>query len=193
MPGNSKRCCNFSTAWQSFNRSATSQRLNRHFVTHAQIARFDRFTELLHCDQLEFFNHAGSKMKESDIDDVPTPNGELSLQTVAMPRDTNANGDIFGGWLVSQMDLAAMITATRVAKGRAVTVAINGMAFYTPVQVGSVVSCYTEVLEVGRSSVRINVEVWIARAGSFEQAKVTEGEFVFVAIDEKGRTRPVKS
>ncbi len=131
-------------------------------------------------------------MKDPDIDDVPRPRGELSLQTVAMPKDTNSNGDIFGGWLVSQMDLAAMISAARIAKGRAVTVAINGMAFYTPVQVGSVVSCYTEVLEIGRSSVRVNVEVWSARAGSFEQAKVTEGEFVFVAIDEKGRTRPVK-
>lgn len=131
-------------------------------------------------------------MKEADIDDVPTPSGELMLQTVAMPKDTNSNGDIFGGWLVSQMDMAAMIAATRIAKGRAVTVAINGMAFYTPVQVGSVVSCYTEVVEIGRSSVRVNVEVWITRAGSLERAKVTEGEFVFVAIDEKGRTRPVR-
>jgi acyl-CoA thioesterase YciA len=131
-------------------------------------------------------------MKEADIDDVPSPSGELMLQTVAMPKDTNSNGDIFGGWLVSQMDMAAMIAATRIAKGRAVTVAINGMAFYTPVQVGSVVSCYTDVVEVGRSSVRVNVEVWITRAGSYEQAKVTEGEFVFVAIDEKGRTRPVR-
>ena len=109
-----------------------------------------------------------------------------------MPKDTNANGDIFGGWLVSQMDLAAGIAASRIAKGRSVTVAINGMAFYTPVQVGSVVSCYTEVLEIGRSSMRINVEVWITRAGNFEQVKVTEGEFVFVSLDEKGRTRPSK-
>lgn len=131
-------------------------------------------------------------MKEADIDDVPSPSGELMLQTVAMPKDTNSNGDIFGGWLVSQMDMAAMIAATRIAKGRAVTVAINGMAFYTPVQVGSVVSCYTEVVEIGRSSVRVNVEVWITRSGSLERAKVTEGEFVFVAIDEKGRTRPVR-
>jgi acyl-CoA thioesterase YciA len=132
-------------------------------------------------------------MKEADIDDVPSPRGELMLQTVAMPKDTNSNGDIFGGWLVSQMDMAAMIAATRIAKGRAVTVAINGMAFYTPVQVGSVVSCYTEVVEIGRSSVRVNVEVWITRAGGYEQIKVTEGEFVFVAIDEKGRTRPVRN
>ncbi len=134
----------------------------------------------------------GSTMHESEIDDTPTPRGELTLQTVAMPKDTNSNGDIFGGWLVSQMDMAAMITATRIAQGRVATVAINGMAFYMPVHVGSVVSCYTEVLEIGRSSMRINVEVWIARAMHIEQMKVTEGEFVFVAIDEKGRTRNVK-
>lgn len=131
-------------------------------------------------------------MSETDLDDTPKPSGELSLQTVAMPRDTNANGDIFGGWLVSQMDLAAMVAATRLAGGRAVTVAINGMAFYTPVHVGAVVSCYTEVLEVGRSSIRINVEAWITEKDSFDQVKVTEGEFVFVAIDERGRTRPVQ-
>lgn len=128
-------------------------------------------------------------MSEVDLDDVPTPRGQLSLQTVAMPRDTNANGDIFGGWLVSQMDLAAMVAATRVARGRAVTVAIKGMAFYSPVHVGAVVSCYTHILEIGRSSIRISVEVWVTEKDSFEQMKVTEGEFVFVAIDKSGRTR----
>jgi acyl-CoA thioesterase YciA len=132
-------------------------------------------------------------MSETDLDDDPTPRGQLSLQTVALPRETNADGDISGGWLVSQMDLAAMVAATRLAGGRAVTVAINGMAFYTPIHVGAVVSCYTEVLEVGRSSVRINVEVWITAKDSFDQVKVTEGEFVFVAIDQKGRTRLVQS
>ena len=132
-------------------------------------------------------------MSEIDLDDTPKPRGELSLQTVAMPRDTNASGDIFGGWLVSQMDLAAMVAATRIAGGRAVTVAINGMAFYTPVHVGAVVSCYTEVLEIGRSSMRINVEAWITEKDSFEQMKVTEGEFVFVAIDKNGRTRYVSA
>jgi len=131
-------------------------------------------------------------MKESGLDDTPTPAGTLSLQTVAMPRDTNANGDIFGGWLVSQMDIAATVAAARVANGRVVTVAINGMAFYTPVHVGAVVSCYTEILEIGRSSVRINVEVWISGKHSPEQVKVTEGEFVYVAIDQSGRTRPVR-
>lgn len=130
-------------------------------------------------------------MSESDIDDVPNPGGVLALQTIAMPRDTNADGDIYGGWLVSQMDLAGSLTAQEIAAGRVATVAIDGMAFYTPVHVGSVVSCYTDVLDIGRSSIRINVEVWISRRNSTERLKVTEGEFVFVSIDERGRTRPV--
>ncbi|MEZ5554260.1 acyl-CoA thioesterase [Haliea sp.] len=128
----------------------------------------------------------------NDIDDTPVPQGELSIQTVAMPRDTNANGDIFGGWLLSQMDMAGAITASDVAGGRVATVAIEGMAFLTPVHVGAVVSCYCDVLEVGRSSVRIVVEVWINSKHDGEPIKVTEGEFVFVAIDEKGRTRAIK-
>ena len=127
----------------------------------------------------------------NDIDHNPTPLGELALQTVAMPADTNPSGDIFGGWLVSQMDLAGMITAHKVANGRVATVAIEGMAFLTPVNVGAVVSCYCEVLEVGRSSVRILVEVWIKSMYDGALLKVTEGEFVFVAIDQNGRTRAI--
>jgi len=92
-----------------------------------------------------------------DIDSNPTPQGELALQTLAMPRDTNANGDIFGGWLLSQMDLAGAITAGEVAEGRVATVAVEAMSFLTPVHVGAVVSCYCDVLEVGRSSMRIMV------------------------------------
>ena len=129
----------------------------------------------------------------SDIDTAPIPQGDLALQTVAMPKDTNANGDIFGGWLLSQMDIAGMITAIEVAGGRVATVAIDGMAFLTPVHVGAVVSCYCDVLEVGRSSIRIIVEVWINSKHDREPIKVTEGEFVFVAIDEKGRTRTIQS
>ncbi|NQX87375.1 MAG: acyl-CoA thioesterase [Halioglobus sp.] len=128
----------------------------------------------------------------NDIDSTPVPHGELSLQTVAMPKDTNASGDIFGGWLLSQMDIAGLITAMDVADGRAATVAINGMAFLTPVHVGAVVSCYCDVLEVGRSSVRIVVEVWINSQHDGEPIKVTEGEFVYVAIDKNGRTRAIK-
>ena len=124
---------------------------------------------------------------DSDFDTDPTPIGELALQTVAMPADTNANGDIFGGWLVSQMDLAAAIAAIKIAKGRVATVTIDGMVFLTPVHVGAVVSCYTEVLEIGRSSMRINVEVWIKHKVTFEPQKVTEGVFVFVSLDNKGK------
>ena len=135
--------------------------------------------------------YQGFDMSVSDLDDAPTPRGELALQTVAMPKDTNANGDIFGGWLLSQMDIAGSITARKLARGRVATVAVDSMAFYTPVQVGAVVSCYTDVLEIGRSSMRINVEVWKTLSDDFEPIKVTEGEFVFVAIDARGRTRQV--
>ena len=127
----------------------------------------------------------------NDIDSAPLPQGDLALQTVAMPKDTNADGDIFGGWLLSQMDIAGGIAAGEVARGRVATVAIDGMAFLTPVHVGAVVSCYTDVLEIGRSSIRVMVEVWINSKHDGEPIKVTEGEFVFVAIDANGRTRAV--
>jgi acyl-CoA thioesterase YciA len=126
-----------------------------------------------------------------DIDDTPSPTGQLALQTVAMPADTNPSGDIFGGWLMSQMDLAGSITASRRAGGRVATVAVDAMSFMTPVRVGAVVTCYTEIVDVGRSSIRVLVEVWITSLHQDEPAKVTEGEFVFVAIDGNGRTRIV--
>jgi acyl-CoA thioesterase YciA len=128
----------------------------------------------------------------NDIDSTPTPQGELALQTIAMPKDTNAEGDIFGGWLLSQMDLAGAIAAREVAGGRVATVAIEGMAFITPVHVGAVVSCYCDVIEIGRSSIRIVVEVCIDSPHDGEPIKVTEGEFIFVAIDDKRRTRTIK-
>jgi len=128
----------------------------------------------------------------NNIDTNPVPHGDLALQTVAMPKDTNPNGDIFGGWLMSQMDIAGMVTASEVAGGRVATVAIDGMAFLTPVHVGAVVSCYCDVLEIGRSSIRIVVEVWINSQHDGEPIKVTEGDFVFVAIDQNGRTRAIQ-
>tara|TARA_Y100001972_G_C7578301_1_gene290099 strand:+ start:366 stop:767 length:402 start_codon:yes stop_codon:yes gene_type:complete len=127
-------------------------------------------------------------MLDDDLD--PLPEGELALQTIAMPADANFNGDIFGGWLVSQMDLAGAVSARKVARGRVATVAIDGMAFLRPVPIGSVISCHTQLLEVGRSSMKILVEVWITDLND-HRAKVTEGQFTFVAIDETGRTRPV--
>ena len=131
-------------------------------------------------------------MSDDDLnDDAPAPFGKLALQTIAMPADTNANGDIFGGWLVSQMDLAAAIAAYDVAKGRIATVAMNGMVFLTPVHVGAVVSCYAEILNIGKASITVNVDVWIKHKVTREPTKVTEGEFVFVAIDDDGKTRAV--
>jgi acyl-CoA thioesterase YciA len=128
----------------------------------------------------------------NDIDEDPTPNGTLTLQTLTMPADTNPNGDIFGGWLMSQMDLAGAILAHEYAEGRVTTVAVGGMTFLRPVPVGATVSCYAEALETGRSSIRALVEVWIKSPTGDLFEKVTEGEFVYVAIDNNGRTRPLK-
>ena len=127
----------------------------------------------------------------ANIDEDPVPTGELALQTLALPKDTNSNGDVFGGWLMSQMDLAGAIAAREVARGRVTTVAVGSMAFLRPVPVGSAVSCYCEILEVGRSSIKVLIEVWVKQYVKNQQQKVTEGEFVYVAIDDSGRTRPV--
>lgn len=127
----------------------------------------------------------------STISQPPQPRGELTLQTIAMPKDVNANGDIFGGWLLSQMDIAGGIISTRRAGGRCATVAINSMTFLRPVPIGSVVSCYCKILEVGRSSIKIAIEVWISHELHVDSVKVTEGEFIFVAIDKEGNTRSV--
>lgn len=127
----------------------------------------------------------------TQLDTPPKPSGELALQTVPMPKDTNASGDIFGGWLVSQMDIAAGIAAARIARGRVATVAIDRMNFMIPVKVGSVISCYTDILNIGRSSIQVQVEVWMEILGETESQKVTEGIFVFVALDKDGRTRSI--
>ena len=125
------------------------------------------------------------------IDENPRPQGELALQTVAMPADTNANGDIFGGLLLSQMDIAGGVAAAEVARGRVATVAVQGMSFLTPVHVGAVVSCYCDILDIGRSSVRVLIEVWINSQHDGDPIKVTEGEFIYVAIDNAKRTRTI--
>lgn len=127
------------------------------------------------------------------LDEDPTPNGVLTLQTLSMPADTNPYGDIFGGWLMSQMDIGGAILAQDIAKGRVTTVSVGSMVFLRPVPVGATVSCYADEIEIGRSSIRIMIEVWIKDTRTGETAKVTEGEFVYVAIDDNGRTRPVPS
>jgi acyl-CoA thioesterase YciA len=119
------------------------------------------------------------------------PKGELVIQTLAMPRDTNRNGDIFGGWLVSQMDLGGAILASKVAKARVVTVAMEGMSFLQPVRVGDTVACYARIDRIGNSSIRIPIEVWANRFMTGEEVRVTEGVFVYVAVDAAGKPIPV--
>jgi acyl-CoA thioesterase YciA len=120
------------------------------------------------------------------------PRGELALRMVAMPADTNPAGDIFGGWMMSLMDLAAGITAAAEAKGRVATAAVSNLVFHHPVKVGDVVCCYAEVLRIGRTSMTLGVEAWVLRRGREERFEVTRGEFVMVAVDEAGRPRVVR-
>ena len=124
-----------------------------------------------------------------------TPKGELTLRTLAMPRDVNTNGDIFGGWVLSQMDMAAGIVASGRAQGRVATVAIDAMQFIRPVKVGDVLCIYVEIARIGRTSMGLQIEAWVLRnrqsAGKAAREKVTEGLFTFVAIDENGKPRPV--
>ncbi len=119
------------------------------------------------------------------------PHGELVIRTIAMPADTNANGDIFGGWLLSQMDLGAAIYARNLARSRVTTVAIDAMAFLNPVYVGDIVNCYASLVKTGRTSMKVDVEAWVQRAKDGSLVRVTEGIFTYVAIDEKGRPHPV--
>ena len=128
----------------------------------------------------------------SQLDSSPDqPHGELTIRVVAMPSDTNANGDIFGGWVLSQMDMACGIAAVERAQGRVATIAVDAMTFIRPVKVGDVLCVYTSLERVGRTSMRIHVEAWARRFHSRVREKVTDAHFTFVAIDESGRSRPV--
>lgn len=128
-----------------------------------------------------------------DLDKDPVPAGELALKITALPRDANNFGDIYGGWLVQHMDLAGTSTASRLARGRVATVAIDRMGFMVPVPVGAQLAFHCHVLEVGRSSIKIQVEVWSEDLAHDGSRKVTEAVFVFVAIDDRGRTRVIPS
>ena len=119
------------------------------------------------------------------------PRGELVIQTIAMPKDTNPKGDIFGGWLTSQMDLGSGILAAKTAKARVVTVAMERMSFLEPVRVGDTVRCFARVERIGRTSMTIPVEVWATRYMTGEDVRVTHGVFTFVAVDESGKPIPV--
>ena len=121
-----------------------------------------------------------------------TERRDPAIRVTAMPADANAYGDIFGGWLMSLMDNGAGLTAARRAKGRAVTVAMDGMQFLEPVAVGDEVSVYTHIEKVGRTSMTIAVEAWRRHRSEERSVKVTEAKFTFVAIDDQGRPRPVE-
>ncbi|WP_315838184.1 acyl-CoA thioesterase [Bradyrhizobium prioriisuperbiae] len=119
------------------------------------------------------------------------PTGDLCIRTMAMPADTNANGDIFGGWLLSQMDVGGGIMASKTTKLRTVTVSIETMTFRKPVYVGDVVSVHCSVIRIGRTSITIRVEAWVMRRRETGLILVTEGNFTYVAIDENGRPQVI--
>jgi acyl-CoA thioesterase YciA len=130
-------------------------------------------------------------MTTPDLDAAPPRPREPAVRTLAMPSDTNPAGDIFGGWVLAQMDIAGGIVAGQRARGRVATVALDGMTFHRPVQVGDVVSCYAEIVRIGRTSLTIQVETFVQRGRSGDELRVTEGRFTLVALDEAGRPRPV--
>ena len=121
------------------------------------------------------------------------PQGALTIRTLAMPADTNPAGDIFGGWVMSQMDIAGAIAAVERVKGRVVTVAVEAMSFIAPVKVGDILCVYTHVERVGTTSITISMEAWARRNRIDERVKVTAGRFVYVALGEDGQKRRIAS
>ena len=123
---------------------------------------------------------------------IPKPQGEIVIRAIAMPADTNSNGDIFGGWIVSQMDLGGAVLARSVAQSRVVTVAIEAMSFVAPVNVGDTVTCYARIQDIGRTSMKVAMEVWTHHYSDGSERRVTHGIFTYVAIDENGTPHAVK-
>lgn len=126
---------------------------------------------------------------------ISSPRGQLLLRTLAMPADTNANGDIFGGWIMSQLDLAGGILAKEISGGRIVTVSVSSITFKKPVRVGDVVCCYGKCQKIGRSSMNIDLEVWVKPVkehGIGERFMVCDATFNYVAIDTEGRPRAIE-
>jgi acyl-CoA thioesterase YciA len=124
-------------------------------------------------------------------DTAEEPRGELATRTLAMPADANPSGDIFGGWVLSQMDIAGGIAAAQRAEGRVATVAVTAMTFHLPVYVGDVLCVYCAIEKVGRTSLTLRIEAWALRGRLGRRVRVTEGTFIFVALDEQGRPRPL--
>jgi acyl-CoA thioesterase YciA len=127
--------------------------------------------------------------KDKTADEPNEPRGDLTIRTLAMPADTNPSGDIFGGWLLSQMDIAGGEAAQVCARGRTVTVAVEAMTFHLPVFVGDIVCCYAEIVRQGRTSISVRVEAWSIRRRTRNRVLVTDGVFTYVAVDENRRPR----
>ena len=134
---------------------------------------------------------ADASAREARRTESPEPRGVLTVRVSAMPADTNANGDIFGGWVLSRMDQAGGIAAVERAQGRVVTIALDAMTFIRPVKVGDVLEVYTEVESIGRTSMKVHVEAWARRFRTSGHEKVTDATFTFVAIGDDGRPRPI--
>ena len=123
---------------------------------------------------------------------MPEPSREPIVRTVPQPADMNGNGDIFGGWVLGQMDVAGGIFASKIAKGRCVTIAVDAMTFRKPVYVGDVVCVYASLIRIGSTSITVRVEAWVIQRNETSRILVTEGNFTYVAIDDKGRPRQVE-
>ena len=120
------------------------------------------------------------------------PRGDLCIRTLAMPADTNANGDIFGGWLLSQMDVGGGVFASKTAKSRTVTVAIEAMNFRKPVYVGDLVSVHANLVKIGRTSITVHLEAWVLRRREQRSILVTDGNFTYVSIDDHGQPQAIR-
>ena len=133
-----------------------------------------------------------SSSNSSDLTEI-LPTSDPAIRTIAMPADTNPHGDIFGGWLLCQMDLAGSTVATRRANGRVVTVSITAMAFHRPVVVGDEITCFSNIEKIGNTSITVKIESWVRRGTGDTQIKVTEGLFTYVRVGPDGRPLPIAS
>ncbi len=126
------------------------------------------------------------------MSDKDAPQGDLTIRTVAMPADTNPSGDIFGGWVLSQMDIAGGVAAAEISKSRVVTIAVEAMTFIAPVKIGDVLCVYTTIERVGTTSISVFMEAWARRNRLGQREKVTDGRFVYVALDDDGQPKPIR-